>query len=69
MAGASGPAGPVLAGPIFRRLRGVGFYNIAIRIVRSKDALLRSNRRRNGPEKKCCWKLQNIDSPLLGTVY
>ena len=35
-AGASGPAGPVLAGPIFRRLRGVStpcFYNTAMRIV------------------------------------
>ena len=39
-AGASGPAGPVLAGPIFRRLRGMSrhtpsFYNIAMRIVDS----------------------------------
>ena len=47
-AGASGPAGPVLAGPIFRRLRGVSrhtpsFYNIiAMRTAYSR--LVRARR-------------------------
>ena len=85
-AGASGPAGPVLAGPIFRRLRGVSrhtpsFYNIAMRIVDScarrsghavkmpTIAVEQKKEKAKKNEKVACWELQNIDSPLLGTVY